>query len=172
LARRQPYLVWFEHVALRRSVPPGPHLLRLFDAQVDRARRLLERHEAHGPSARHPIEVWDVGNARPTATGKHVQRRYFVGDGCHRLALQMLDGAEVLGPDQVVVHRVRSFVPRDNTGVLLPHLGLADEDYYSYVARGYGLRSRVEDRATLLASVAEERRAELEAVLRIDDAVR
>ena len=171
LARRQPYFAWYQHVALRRSTPSEQELGRLFDAQVERARGLLHRHEAHGPS-RSPIQLWDAATTLPTSTGKDVQRRYFVGDGCHRLALLMLDGAEVLRPDQVVVHRVRRFTPRDNTAVLLGHLALSDEDYYAYLARGYGLRSGVGDRPSLLAAVAPERRAELEAVLRVDDGVR
>ena len=172
LARQEPYHVWFNEIVLpevnhdRREGDP------FFQARVRSAISLLESWEEHGFETGRPIQLWKTKRSRPTSSGKLVRREYFLGDGCHRLALLMLDNVTELGGDQVqVVPRLR-FSPRDNTSALLSKLRMSEAAYLAFLARSYGAGGPVTSRGELLAGARGSILTELATVLTVDDQAR
>lgn len=172
LARQEPYHVWYNEIVLadfdhdRRAGDP------FFQQRVRRAISLLESWEEHGFKQRWPIQLWRTERPRPTRSGKLVSREYFLGDGCHRLALLMLHNVTELTEAQIRIVPRLKLSPRDNTSILLSKLRISEADYLSFLARGYGAGGQVSSRAELLAGAPGSSLTELDAILSVDDQAR
>ncbi len=156
LARQQPYFVWFREVLCRRRFPQlredPAGLARAFEQRVRAAAELHRGFRERGFDERNPIILRAGRRIRPTPTGKRIRRKLFVGDGCHRMALLMLAGAEILNPGQYRVRHEREHEPLDNTHLLIGPLGLTRTEYYRFLSGGY-CGSTYDDRELLLDAV-------------------
>lgn len=173
LARQQPYHVWFHEIALEARPGDRHQVDQYFQDRVRRSIVLLNSWEEHGFRRGSYIQMWRTKHPRPTASGKLVTREFYLGDGCHRLALLLLDGVTELTGDHVRIGSRRRFAPRDNTSLLLARLPMAEADYLAFISRGYGMSSPATDRGQLMD--AARRRAlatELSTVLQVDDRAR
>jgi hypothetical protein len=173
LAREHPYQVWFTKIALASHRPPRrPRATDLYADRVQQAIALVDRWDTAGYVADSPIQVWEVARPHATATGKVVPRRYYMGDGCHRLALLHLDGVRHLEPHHLRIRSVSRFTPRDNTAVMLSNSVIGEDAYLAFLSRGYGVEPPAVSRKDLLDRVDEGSRAEVEQVIRVDDLYR
>jgi hypothetical protein len=107
IAAQCPYHTWFERVYCHRF---DPGLLRNDDARwraycrrVQASARLYFSFEKHGFLPDHKITLRSGRRILASDSGKPVSARVFAGDGCHRLALLLKQGALVLKPGQYVV---------------------------------------------------------------------
>lgn len=169
-ARRLPYATWFRSVAMARFRPwvlGDPVVVeQQFRERVLSALTLWRSFQDRGFDPAHPITLRATDGPLGTDSGLTVDRRLHVGDGGHRLALLLSAGL----PLSAALYRVDRRPQRtliDNTAVLVPALGLADEEYIRFVSRGYA-PTEYTDAAMLLRDVraADTRRAdELASVL-------
>jgi hypothetical protein len=170
-----PYATWFRSVAMARFRPwvlDDPVLLqRQFSERVLSALALWRSFRRAGFDPTHPVTLRWTAGPLPTDAGLMIDRRLHVGDGGHRLALLLSAGL----PLSAELYRVDPRPQRtliDNTAVLLPALGLSEEDYVRFVARGYtrtehsnpvqlvrDVRRTDPARADEVASVVEHHRA-------------
>lgn len=174
-ALEHPYFVWFREVLCRRRFAQLQEdrdgLVRAYEAKVRETAGLHRDFRERGFDRRRPIVLRSGEKVLRTSTGKEIRRKMFVGDGCHRMALLMLDGAEILEPGHYRIRRYRSYEPLDNTHLLIGPLRLSPGEYYRFLSGGY-TGSTCEDRDTLLASVRKQepaKVAELEQVIAIDE---
>ena len=125
-ARRHPYRVWFEVIVIRRYFPEllaDPARLELAFAQrVDASAALIASIAARGFDPAHPVTLHLAELVVGPAADRLSDRRWFAGDGNHRLACLMSLGFEELPPSYVRVIRFNRYRPRDNTALLAPHL--------------------------------------------------
>jgi hypothetical protein len=163
-ARELPYATWFRCVAMARFRPwvlKDPVLLQQqFSERVLSALVLWRSFRSRGFDPAHPVTLrWAAGPLR-TDTGLLVDRRLHVGDGGHRLALLLSAGLPLSAALYRVDRRPRRTLI-DNTAVLVPALGLDDEEYVRFVSRGYA-PTEYTDAASLLhdVRVADARRAD------------
>ena len=170
-ARDEPYFVWFEKVAMARFRPwvlQDPDLLHeQYAERVMRSAALWKSFQANGFDRRYPVMLRGVKGPRRTDSGAVVDRRLHVGDGGHRLALLLAGGQEELAPGMYRVDRRPATGLIDNTAVLLPALGLSEQDYATFLSAGYA-EVELDDLADLVAHVRDHdpaRLGELETVL-------
>ena len=126
LAEQHPYHVWFTRVLLVRFPQAGADspggVRRLFARRVESALALRDSIAADGFDPARPIEPFTGRTILPADSGRVLHRKYFAGDGCHRLACLMSLGHEVLPQEFVRVRCYRRLVPIDNTALLEPHM--------------------------------------------------
>jgi hypothetical protein len=177
LVRGHPYFAYYTEVALPRYRPRAQadeqRQLAAFHRRVLGAAELWRSFKRRGFDPRHPVTLRIAVPDAATPTGKVVRRRFHAGDGCHRLALLVAAGEPTLAPDwyQVRTDPMRSLI--DNTSTLIDALGLGREEYYRFIARGYGV-DPTGDRDKLVRQVethAPERLSELRQVLAADEQV-
>lgn len=173
-AVRTPYFTWFTRVALVRYQPQradDPRLAMLeFRERLHRSTGLFRRFAAEGYDSRFPVSVRTAAPDATTATGKSVPRKFYPGDGCHRLALLLRSGERTLSPQFYQVRKRPKRTVIDNTHLLVHELRLTPEQYYRFLSQGYADRALL-DEASLLDFVAEHRPgrlAELRAVIAAD----
>jgi hypothetical protein len=174
LARGHPYFTWYTEVALPRYRPRAhadeQRTLAAFRRRVLGAAELWRSYKAVGFDPRYPVTLRLAVPGAATPTGKVVQRRFHAGDGCHRLALLVAADEPTLRPGwyQVRTDPLRSLA--DNTSTLIAALGLGREDYYRFLARGYGVEPTSDpDKLVLQVEThAPERLGELQQVLAVD----
>jgi hypothetical protein len=174
-ARGQPYFVWFREVLCRRRHPELPDdpagLLRAFESRVRAAAELHRDFRDNGFDTRSPIVLRSGTRLLATSTGKRPACDLFAGDGCHRMALLMLDGQESLSPEYYRIRNYPEYAPLDNTHLLIGPLRIGPPEYYRYLSMAYS-ETVFQDREALLTDVREHdpgRLAELERVLEIDE---
>jgi len=168
-ARAHDYFLWHQAVATQHSRWSPRSADKAFARRVDKSVSLLRSFRAEGFDERHPITIWAADKVLPTDTGKHIHRRFFMGDGCHRLALLLNSGTQDLLCDQVQVHRVAVLAPRDNTAKMLAVMTVDRSSYMRFIARGYGLDpDAVLTRDDLLSRLPDPRAAEVEQVVDVD----
>jgi len=174
-ALEQPYFAWFREVLCRRRYPEllddREGAVRAFEARLRESAQLHRGFRRRGFDRRSPIVLRSGATVLETSTGKTIRRKWFVGDGCHRMALLMLDGAEVLEPRFYRTRSYREYAPLDNTHLLIGPLHLGRDAYYRFLSGGYS-GSTFEARDPLLASVRRQEPAnidELEQVIAIDE---
>jgi hypothetical protein len=138
--RQLPYATWFRSVAMARFRPwvlKDPALLQQqLTERVVSAVVLWRSFCRHGFDPAHPVTLRWASGPMPTDTGLLVDRRLHVGDGGHRLALLLSAGLPLAAGLYRVDRRPQGTL-LDNTAVLVPALGLDDEEYVRFVARGY-----------------------------------
>lgn len=162
-----PYYVWFRSIAVHHmgvADSGETALARAFERRVRRTARLLESWRLEGFREYQPLTVTVAG---PSVVGaKHLSRRTYPIDGCHRLALLSLHGHDVLDPSRYQVRTMHA-APIDNTAVLARALDLDEASLVRFVGRGYD----VHDASTadeLLTRVASTARDEVASVLAAD----
>jgi hypothetical protein len=178
---RTPYHTWFFESEVVRTGLLGRDQAVLEAHFTDRVRRavaLFQRLEAAGGALDEPIVLKTAEVIRPPTTdrlgpptGKPVSARYFVADGCHRLAYLMLAGRTRLAPSEFRVKSYRAFSPFDSTSLLLPRLRVAPADYFAYLSMGYASPASFTDGDSLLAHLQASRPdvvEEVAAVIRVD----
>ena len=175
LAVEHPYFTWYTKVALPRFRPRAhrdeQRSLEAFRRRVVGAAELWRSFKAVGFDPRHPVTLRVASPGAATPTGKVVRRRFHASDGCHRLAMLMAVDQETLPPGW---YRVRTDPLRsltDNTNTLIGPLALGREDYYRFLAKGYGMAMATGRDAILhhVRTHAADRLAELEQVLAVDE---
>jgi hypothetical protein len=174
LARQTDYHRWFTVVAVHAigiAGQPEPEIEAAFHRRVLRSAALADSVAAKGFIPKPPLTV-RVTAEIDTATGKHLGRRHYPLDGCHRLALLRALGRAELLPGEYRVTAGRGPL-LDNTATLIRALGLDASRYLSFLASGYGLPAGGSwDEPEALVETVErrqpERAAELRSVLAAD----
>ena len=169
-AQEQPYAVWFREVAMARFRPwvlEDPQALAEdFTAGVLAARALLRSFHTRGFDPARPVTLRVTAPGTCSDTAVPVRQTVHVGDGGHRLAM-LLQAGVALEPSMYRLDP-RPMPLIDNTAVLHRALGLSDEAYLAFVARGLTAEP-VADLAALRAVASAKGPAavaELEGVLR------
>lgn len=169
------YFTWFATVALTRYHPQRArdprHVTAEFRERLRRSTSLLRSFQSEGFDTRYPVSVRTAAPGAVTGTGKLVSRRYYPGDGCHRLALLVRAGQHTLPPSYYQVRRDPQRTVIDNTHSLIRDLRLTPEEYCRFLSRGYA-DSTIAEVPSLLARVAERapsRLTELRGVLDVDE---
>lgn len=173
-ARDTDYYEWFRYVASRKvGIDPDNkgQIDRAFETRVRRTCQLVDDVDANGYRSDVPILLRTAGD-RPTVTGKQLDPdRLQPHDGCHRLALLMLDGERDVLPHQYrIVDNPEP--PLDNTKALLDRLDIDKDDYYSFIATGFGKKQRVAGREELMDWVsrsAPDKEEEVAQILDVDE---
>ncbi|HET7172707.1 MAG TPA: hypothetical protein VFI30_00325 [Nocardioidaceae bacterium] len=167
--REHPYRVWFEKVAMARFRPwvlRDPALLeRQFAERVATAAALWRSYRATGFDQRYPVTLRGTSGPRVSDSGATLDRAVHVGDGGHRLAMLLADGASLAPWMYRVDPRPMPLI--DNTAVLTDALAVDPAVYAAFLAPGYG--EEADDIAVLRERVAARRPgrlAELDSVLR------
>ena len=173
-AKLTPYYIWFRDVACATYNPSilknEKALVDSFSNQLNRASRLFIGFDRHGFDPRSPITLETGDVVLPTTTGKHVVRKVYAGDGCHRLALLWRSGYSEIPPEFYRVKIRKRHTPRDNTYILLDKLAITDAQYYSYLSLAYAGKI-CHDKEALMSDVGRrspELLSELEQVQRVD----
>lgn len=169
-ARHHNYYQWFKHVECARFFPStlsDPKLVdRRYDARVARAVSTLESYDSRGFDLDHPVTLVSTQD-RWADSGAPVSQGVHIADGCHRLALLLMDGKE-LRPE---MYRVRRSVGPilDNTTLLLPYIRIADEDYARFMSHGFVDEEypHLEMVRNRVAAAAPDRLAEFDQVVQL-----
>ena len=169
-ALEHPYFLWFKYVESARFFPDllqKPDLLReRYQSRVTRAQATLRSFDAGGYDRRFPVTVSSTPRGATSDFGVQTSKTLHIRDGCHRLALLLIDDQQ-LEPTMYRVGGPRDPVP-DNTALLLPHLRLDERDYTRFLSRGFAAHECTEltELRSLVATQSPERLAELDAVVR------
>lgn len=175
LSRQQPYFTWFTQVVIPNSNHPeilddDERLNAAYELRVRRSIALIDAFTATGYDRRRPIILRTGHQIAPTSTGKQLDRRIYAGDGCHRLALLRLSGADVLEPDMYRLHVVPAFTPGDHTGALLGAMAISRREYFSFLSLSYADRELDSEEALLdhVRSTDPDRLPEVQKVITVD----
>jgi hypothetical protein len=180
--RQGTYYRWFmesEAVRTKRDLLGNPAALEAeFAARVRRAARLYESVTARGFSPEQPIILKTAEHLLPPTadklappTGKRVSGRYFLADGCHRLALLMALGTVDLPRAFFRVKCFRSFSPFDSTSLLARSLALEPAAYFAFLSSYYCAPHVFEEGADFIRYVEERKPQFLDealSVIRVD----
>ncbi len=176
------YYTWFvESEAVRRNgrALDDPRVIESrFIKRLDRAVSLYESVEMHGFSTKYPIVLKTAKHILPPTTkrtgpptGKRVSSKYFLADGCHRLALLMALGYTVLPASHFRVKYFEKFSPFDSTSLLARRLLKHPDPYFRYLSSYYTAPAVFTDRTNFLNYVADHKPAlldEVRSVIRAD----
>ena len=125
-ARGHAYYAWFTRVLMVRfesaSIDDEVRTRELFAHRLREAAKLHDSIEANGFQPEHPISPHTGLEILPTDTGLVFDQKYYMGDGCHRLACLMSLGHRTLPREFVKVRCHRRLAPLDNTSMLQDHL--------------------------------------------------
>lgn len=173
LSTRQAYHVWFERIfceLFRRDLlSDAAKRANAFSEKVSRCVALYDSFQAQGFLPKHPITLRTGREILNSRSGKRLSQRIFVGDGCHRLALLLLNGISHLQADWYRVSCSPRYVPRDNTLILLPYLNLSEDIYSRFISRSFDADcSTIEALISHVTSNAPDRLAELLTILGLD----
>lgn len=134
-----PYFLWFTEVLVARyhsADRNDPQRIRqLYHERVRQAVLLFDSIAQHGFSMRHPIIPYTGEAILPATSGREVTGRFFMGDGCHRLACLMSRGYTSLPREFVRVKCFRRLAPFDNSALLADHLPV---DWTAFRSEGSG----------------------------------
>jgi hypothetical protein len=122
-ARRHPYRRWFERVVCAKFAPElladPASLDEAFVDRVNATANLMESVRRSGWDEGHPVVLRSGQKVLRSRLGRHEPRSLYPGDGCHRLALRLYLGQQVLEAGQYEVKRYLWYRPVDNTSLLL-----------------------------------------------------
>lgn len=182
LARQGAYYRWFmqsEAIRCKRDLLGDvPALEAEFVTRVHRVARLYESVVEHGFDPQFPIILKTAERLLPPTadklgppTGKVVSARYFLADGCHRLALLMAMGCSVLPATYFRVKCFREFSPFDSTSLLARRLPIEPAAYFAFLSSAYCAPQVFEDGASFIRYIRERKPqllAEVLSVIRVD----
>lgn len=173
-ARGGDYETWFRSVAMTRYEPGIAADDRRFEeefaSRVAKTIALWRSFTAHGFDERHPITLRRPGPRTRLPIGKPVERERYLGDGCHRLAMMVAAGSQVVPAGRYRVEPVAVPEVLDNTAVLLPLLRPDEERYARFIAWGYDVpaAATVADVLDAIRQRHPERLSEASAVVAAD----
>jgi hypothetical protein len=167
-AKDEPYFVWFEHVECARFFPElltdRDLLSERYNARVRGALATLTSFRDTGIDARFPVVLVKVPDDTIADSGAPALGTLHIADGCHRLALLLMDGQSL----EPWMHQVRPATRplQDNTALLVPKLAIGDAEYADFLipaflpctegARlGSGITKSHENPSALRAEIAE-----------------
>ena len=173
LARERLYYDWFEKVCCARFQPTllrdRAKLADAFCKKIDRSMRLYESFQANGFLPANKIVLRSGRQILESDSGKLVSQRVFAGDGCHRLALLLHNGINLLQPDWHVIATAPRYTPVDNTILLLARAGLTEKAYAQFISASFeSFCNSVEDLKAHVAQSAPHRIDELDGILQRD----
>lgn len=127
-AREHVYYQWFRNVLVPRFKPELSGNTEAIDIvyldRVQKSAALFDAIEKSGFDARHPILPYTGETILPTSTGVRTEAKYFMGDGCHRLAYLMSTGHKRVPANHVRVKCYRELTPLDNTSLIAPYINI------------------------------------------------
>lgn len=163
------YFDWFQYVESARFFPEllddAPRLRTRYHQRVARALATLQSYDRSGFDARYPVTLAHTSRGVLTDKGARITKQLHIGDGCHRLALLLLDDKPLL-PAMYRVQRVSGPLP-DNTYIMIRHLRIPDEEYVSFLSESFDVPGQIglpQLRSTL-AERTPERLTELDGLL-------
>jgi len=147
-ARASSYYIWYmqsEAVRCNAHLRDHPDALeQAFAKRIRRSVELYQRITREGYSAQYPITLKSAERLLPPttdragpSTGKSVSNRYFLADGCHRVAVLMELGYRVIPAEFFRVKCYREFSPFDSTSLLARALPLDERTYFRYLSTRY-----------------------------------
>jgi hypothetical protein len=136
---------------------------REFLGRMRRALALCDSLERNGYDNAQLIEL-RAANVIHHENGKNVGRRYYAGDGCHRLAHLLGKGEMHLKPWQYQVRVYDEFWPRDNTYLLLGSVLRSESAYCRFISRYYCAGEAFETSADILRHVEQHSPSQLDEV--------
>ena len=124
LAEKHAYYIWFTKVAIpkaRKKIREDPQAIEdAFVKRIIKSAVLYDNIETHGFEKRCPVVPHTGDLILPTSTGKLFEnRKYYMGDGCHRLACLMSMGYTFLPTGFFRIKKYKAFRPLDNTSIIL-----------------------------------------------------
>jgi hypothetical protein len=148
IARRTSYFTWYEKseiIRVRPSIVGNEDLIRAgFRRKIRSAVALYDNFLNNGYDDKSPIILRTAENLLPPTadrrkppTGKRVSTQYFLADGCHRLALLIREGYELLPRHFFKVQCFYEFSPFDSTSLLAQSLPIDPADYFTYLSNYY-----------------------------------
>jgi hypothetical protein len=148
LVKQTSYYTWYlesEAVRLNGKVRDNARELEWrFLERLDRATSLYKSVQMNGFLTRFPIVLKTAKHLLPPTTerggpptGKQVGARYFLADGCHRLALLMALGYKVLPAGYFWVKYYQEFSPFDSTSLLARRLLREPAAYFRFLSTYY-----------------------------------
>lgn len=181
LAKQQTYYRWYTESEVVRCQPERIRNQAALEAgfveRVQRAAQLYEHMIRDGFDPDHPVILKTAerllpptADRRAPPTGKLIARRYFLADGCHRVAMLLLRGDTMLRPGYFRVKCFREFSPFDSTSLLVRSLPLNTEAYFRFLSTYYSSPFVFEDRYTFLDYIRQHRPEVLEEVLTVIEA--
>ena len=182
LVKQGSYYTWF---VKSESIRTKPHLLDdpdgLWIRFVDKIRKAAELYESMvngGFDEQFPIILKTAehllpptGDRRAPPTGKFLSDRYFLADGCHRLATLMTMGYNVLPYEYFRIMCFREFNPFDSTSLLARSLPITPSAYFTFLSSRYCHPFVFEDRDSFLEYLKVHKPKdvdELLSVIRVD----
>jgi hypothetical protein len=127
-ARGHAYFAWFTRVLMVRfepgSIGDEARTRELFAARLKEAAKLHDSIQSEGFKPEYPVSPHTAREILPTDTGQVFDQKYYMGDGCHRLACLMSLGYKSLPREFVRVKCHRRLAPLDNTSLLADHLDI------------------------------------------------
>lgn len=170
------YFIWFKYVETARFFPQlfddPALLLERYLMRVERAVATLRSYDAKGFDTQHPVTLARTPGGTTTDSGLRVTNSLHIRDGCHRLALLLVDGGR-LQPEMYRVHRATAAVP-DNTALLLGHLDIENGDYARFLSPAFSpdVHSRLSDLRHQVAAESSARLSEFDDVVATHDGAR
>jgi hypothetical protein len=182
LARQSTYHTWFVDSEIIRCLPhlrgDAEAIEAEFARRVRRAVTLYESVAERGFIHKTPIILKTAEQLLPPTTdrrgpptGKLVSARYFLADGCHRLAILMMQGYTLLPAGFFHVKCFRKFSPFDSTSLLAPSLRLDPAAYFTFLSSYYCSSRVLTDEASFLAYIeahAPDLLEEVRSIIRVD----
>lgn len=176
------YYTWYVRSDTIRS---RPHLLDdpdgLWYRFANKIRKTVDLHTSmmkHGYDERYPIVLKTAehllppkADRRKPPTGKKISDRYFMADGCHRLAFLMMMGYTILPAKYFRVKCFREFSPFDSTSLLARSLPITPAEYFAFLSSRYCRPFIYENRESFLRHIMEHRPElvdELLSIIRVD----
>ena len=149
LALEHEYYIWFVKVYCpkynRWALYSRRKLQKAYERKVDRTFRLYESFCEKGFVKDTPIILKTGNKIIETHSGKTISQEIYPGDGCHRLALLMFAGIEVLQPEWYSVERFKRYCPPDHTFQLLFHVPMDEKQYAEFISMRFGQRCNTID---------------------------
>ena len=175
-AKQGTYYTWYTESELVRCKPQARNnrdaLERGFVTRIKKSAALYENVNQDGYAPQFPIVLKTAERLLPPTadrlappTGKIVKGRYFLADGCHRLALLMAKNFTVLPADYFRVKYFREFSPFDSTSVLARSLPIAPAAYFAFLSSKYCAPYIFEDKDSFLGHIREHKSELLPEVL-------
>lgn len=182
LVKQTSYYTWFvesEAVRVKGKLRDNPQALEQhFLTRLDRAISLYKSVQTNRFSTGYPIVLKTAKHLLPPTTkrgglptGKRVGAKYFLADGCHRLALLMALGYTVLPANYFRVKYYEEFSPFDSTSLLARRLLKEPAPYFRFLSTYYTAPAILTNRDDFLKYVANHNPAlldEVRSVIRTD----
>jgi hypothetical protein len=178
LTKRTSYYTWYlESEAVRTNKRLRGNAAALdqdLHKRIGRVAALYESVQKDGFSSRFPITLKTARHILPPTTdrggpptGKQVSAKYFLADGCHRLALLMTLGYQKLPASYFRVKCYQEFSPFDSTSLLARRLMPEPSAYFAFLSTYYTAPVVLTNRNDFLGYIRNCKPAFLEEVLSV-----